>query len=233
MLERYRRIILAAIPLALVVSCSEGISRSVLTTVLRVDGDVQAAGNENASFGQISAGARFSSGMILRTGQGTLDLQIMPGLQVRLGPNSELKLEQMTLARDGNETASGMSDRVAKLVLRYGRATVYLQDADGSWGTLTVATEEVTIGSRRGCLFQVETAEGQTRLVCSRGNLFASAPKGSSSTIPGGYFAEWPLTQPPSPAEGDSAAQNAVAESLKTAQELDQLLEKQTPYIPW
>src|SRR3954447_20607008 len=117
---RWRPIICLVALTVCFAACSEGISRSVLTTVLRIEGRAEAASGENAPFTPLSAASRLGVGAHVRTSEGTVDCQIMPRPQGRLGPCAELGGEKMSLTRARSEPAEGMSNRVAKLRLRRG-----------------------------------------------------------------------------------------------------------------
>jgi len=55
-------------------------------------------------FSRVNADSVFGSGTVLRTSPNAgLDLILVPGILVRLFESSELKIEELTLVKDGNE----------------------------------------------------------------------------------------------------------------------------------
>ena len=66
--------------------------------------------------------AKFTTADTVRTSDGaSINLALIPGAFVQLSGNSEIKIEDLSLTKDGNETAGGMLDRRARIRLNRGR----------------------------------------------------------------------------------------------------------------
>jgi hypothetical protein len=230
-----------AVLLALLTGCWEGISRHVLATVLSVRGEATVQPNERGNVQALTADSLFGGGSVLRTSPGaTLDLMLVPGILLRLFENSELKVEELLLVKDGNETAGGMLSRTARVRLVRGRLIAYFLAADDeTQGQLIISTDRVKLTANPATLMRVDTDQNSTRVVSALGIIYpsrvgeaqaASSPnRGSASSsgteserpaIQKGFFQAWPSTPHAIPAAEDSQAQTELAETVQIGEEL-------------
>src|SRR5437764_9274976 len=109
----------------LVGGCSRGIARATAATVLFVKGNVTFGKMERNQFRPITARSTIPHGDIVRTSDGAaVNLALVPGAFIQLSGNSEIKIEELSLTKDGNETAGGMRDRRTRMRLSRGRVSI-------------------------------------------------------------------------------------------------------------
>src|SRR5215471_2436034 len=92
--------------------CSKGITRSTVTVVLFVKGNVMFGSAERNDFQPVTPKSKIHAGDVVRTSGGaSINLGLIPGAFIQLPANSEIKIENLTLTKDGNDTAERMLDR--------------------------------------------------------------------------------------------------------------------------
>src|SRR5215831_4989548 len=105
--------------------CSKGITRATVATIFFVKGDVVFGNAEQNQFEPVRPKSKIRGGDIVRTADGaSINLALVPSAFVQVSGNSEIKIEQLKLTKDGNETAGGMLERRAHIRLVRGRASV-------------------------------------------------------------------------------------------------------------
>src|SRR4030095_9776913 len=88
----------------LVNGCSKDISRATAATVLSVKDRVVFGNAERNAFEPVTLKSRIHDGDTVRSANGaSLDLTLIPGTLVRLSGDSEIKIEQLSITKDGNE----------------------------------------------------------------------------------------------------------------------------------
>ena len=201
--------------------CSKGISRATAATVFSVKGRVVFGNAERNDFQQATVKSRIHSGDTVQSSDGaSIDLALIPAALARLSGDAEIKIDEFSITKDGNQTAGGMRDRTARIRLSRGRVAVLFIPTDRSASQFAVTTGQLTIKPDSECLFCVWTDGKTTRLTCTKGKITASAAA-QPVTIAGGYFQEWPTTRKaPVPATEDAAAQIDITESLEAEQRL-------------
>src|SRR5213080_2358124 len=123
------------------IGCSKGITRATAATVLFVRGDVVFGQAERNRFQPVTPSSKIRDGDVVRTSDGAaINLVLVPGAFVRVSENSEIKIEALSLTKDGNETAGGVLDRSARVRLNRGRVSVW---TDGSITRVTCARGEL------------------------------------------------------------------------------------------
>jgi hypothetical protein len=212
-------------------SCWEGISRHVLATVLAVHGDVTVRPNERSGFQPITTDSVFGDGATIRTATGAeVDLMPVPGVYVRLLEHSELKIDKITLVKDGDETASGTISRTVRLRLVAGGGVACFEETDEPQSQLIVATDRVMLIANPGTLFRVATDEHNTRAVSAKGTIYSSAPASRGVGVPSGFFQAWPsFTREPTRAADDQQAQIELSHAIKAGEELQKEQEENLP----
>jgi FecR-like protein len=196
--------------------CSKGITRSTAATVFFVKGNVVFGNAERNDFRPVSAKSKIHAGDTVRTSDGaSLDLALMPGAFVQLSGNSEIKIEDLRLTKDGNETAGGVLDRRAAIRLNRGKIVSLFSHSDRSASEFSVATGQVLLRPDSDCLFSVSTDGTTTRAACGRGELSVPGADRPPMTIVAGYFSQWPAAaKEPMAAITDARAQMDVKTAL-------------------
>jgi len=202
--------------------CSKGISRATAAAVFSVKGRIVFGNAERNDFQPVTLKSRIHSGDIVRSSDGaSIDLALIPAALARLSSDSEIKIDELSITKDGNQTAGGMRDRTARIRLNRGRVIVLFVPTDRSGSQFAVTTGQLTIKPDSDCLFCVWTDGKTTRLTCAKGKITVSADAQTPVTIAAGYFQEWPTTRKaPVPATEDAAAQIDITESLEAEQRL-------------
>src|SRR5215471_13798457 len=158
--------------------CSRGITRATAATVFFVRGNVVFGNAERNDFQPVSSRSKVHAGDTVRTSDGaSINLALIPGAFVQLSENSEIKIEDLRLTKDGNETAGGMLDRRVSIRLNRGRIVSLFSRTNRSGSHFDVTTSQVTFTRDSDCLFCVWTDGTTTRATCGRGevNAFADA----------------------------------------------------------
>lgn len=202
--------------------CSKGVSRATAATVFFVRGNVVFGNAERNHLQPVTSKSKIQAGDVVRTSDGaSINLALMPGAFVQLSGNSEIKIEDLRLTKDGNETAGGVLDRRASIRLNRGKIVSLFSHSDTSGSELGVATAQITLRPDSDCLFSVWTDGTTTRVACGRGELSAPADVQSQMKIAAGYFSQWPPTaREPIAAIADASAQMDIKMALDVELEL-------------
>ena len=209
--------ILVVLCCGLATGCSKGISRETAATVLSVKGTVAFGSAEQNNFQPVTLKSPIHDGNTVRTRDGaSIELALIPAAFAQVSGNSEIKIEQLRIVKDGNQTDGGMRDRSARIQLSQGKITVLFSRSDKSASQFFINSRQVTISADSDCLFRVLTDDTTTRITCVRGKIYASADAQPPVTIGAGYFQQWPSTHPePVAAADDETAQIDITDSLE------------------
>ncbi len=202
--------------------CSKGITRATAATVFFVRGNVVFGNAERNDFQPVTSKSKIHMGDTVRTAEGaSINLALIPGAFVQLSGNSEIKIEDLRLTKDGNETAGGVLDRRAQIRLNRGRIVSLFSRSDRSGSHFDVTTSQVTFAPDSDCLFSVWTDGTTTRATCGRGEVSASADAQPPVKIAAGYFSQWPTaSKEPTAAIADAGAQMDIKTALDVEPEL-------------
>jgi hypothetical protein len=202
--------------------CSGGLTRSTVARIFFVNGDVVFGNAERNQFQPVTSTCKIQTGDTVRTSKdAAINLALVPGAFVRLSGNSEMKIEELRLRKDGNETAGGMLDRRARVRLDHGKANILFSRPDRSASYLAVTTNQSTVTPDSDCLFSVWTNGTTTRVTCGRGEVIASGAGQPTVNIAAGYFQQWPMgSKQPIAATSDAGAQMDIRTSLAAEKEL-------------
>jgi hypothetical protein len=211
-----------ALSFFLATGCSKGITRATAAKVFFVNGDVVYGKGERDHFHPVTARSKILRGSIVRTAEGaTINLALIPGAFIRLWGNSEIQIEELSLTKDGNQTAEGMLDRRARIRLNRGRLSILFSQSDRSGSHLAVSTKHATLVPDSDCLFTIWTDSSITRVTCGRGEVIASGEGQPNIKIAAGYFCQWPTAgKEPIAATGEARAQADVMASFDAEKEL-------------
>ena len=202
--------------------CSKGITRATAATVFFVRGDVVFGNAEKNNFQPVTLRSKIHSGDTVRTSDGaSINLALMPGAFVQLSGNSQIKIQDLRLTKDGNETAGGVLDRRASVQLNRGRIVSLYSRSDRSASEFSVATGQVTLSPDSDCLFSVSTDGTTSRVTCGRGEVRTSTDARPEMKITAGYFSQWPTaSKEASAATADASAQIDLKTALDVEPEL-------------
>jgi hypothetical protein len=209
--------ILLALCCGFATGCSKGISRGTAATVLSVKGTVVFGSAEQNNFQPVTLKSRIHDGNIVRTRDGaSIDLALIPAALAQVSGNSEIKIEELRITKDGNQTDGGMRDRSARIRLSQGKITILFSRSNKSASQFSINSRQVTISGDSDCLFRVQTDDTTTRVTCGRGKIYATAGAQAPVTIGAGYFRQWPSARPePVAAADDETAQIDIMDSLE------------------
>jgi len=202
--------------------CSKGITRATAATVFFVRGNVVFGDAERNDFQPVTSKSKIHAGNVVRTSDGaSINLALIPGAFVQLSGNSEIKIEDLSLTKDGNETAEGVLDRRAWIRLNRGRIVSLFSHSDRSASEFSVTTGQVLLRPDSDCLFSVWTNGTTSRAACGRGEVSASADAQPPLKLAAGYFSQWPtVSKEPIAATANASAQMDIKTALDAELEL-------------
>jgi|ERR1051326_477509 hypothetical protein len=224
-----RFVVLTVGSLLALVGCWEGITRSVSATLLSTHGKVSFL-EGSAEFRPLEGRSTFAAGAVLRTeSDGQLDLVLIPGALAKISSDSELKIAELQLTKDGNETGDAMRGRHARVELLRGSMVVLFE----GFARFKVDTHEVGITVLPSCLFRVDVDGPKTRLTVVRGKLYAAPKGGDGSALNAGDTREWSSEPGKSPTASASTKTTNPAEILETSRELQELASARRDRLPF
>jgi hypothetical protein len=198
--------------------CSKGIIPATSAAVLSVRGKVLFGNAQQNDFQPFTLKSRIREGNTVRSSRGaSVDLALIPGALVQLSGDSEIHIEELKIAKDGNDSAGDMQERIGRIRLNRGRIVVLFIPSDGLASQFVITASELTIKPDSACLFCVRSDGATTRVTCAKGNVNVSAEAHPPVTIAAGYFQEWPNKRAkPVAAADDATAQIDITESLES-----------------
>jgi hypothetical protein len=202
--------------------CSKGITRSTVAVVFSVRGNVVFGNAERNDFQPVTPKSRIQAGDVVRTSDGaSINLGLIAGAFVQLVGNSEIKIEDLRLTKDGNDTAERMLDRRAWIRLNHGRIVCSFSQSDKTASDFGITTGQITVRPASDCLFSVWTDGTTSRATCERGEVSAAADAQPPLKIAAGYFSQWPTaSKEPIAASTDARAQMDITTALGVEPEL-------------
>jgi hypothetical protein len=202
--------------------CSKEITRSTLAIVFSVKGNVVFGNAERNDFQPVTPKSKIHAGDSVRTSDGgSINLALIPGAFVQLAGNSEIKIEDLRLTKDGNDTAERMLDRRAWIRLNRGRIVCSFSQSNKTASEFGITTGQITVRPDSDCLFSVWTDGTTSRATCGRGEVSAAADAKPPLKIAAGYFSQWPIaSKEPIAASADSQAQMDITTALRVEPEL-------------
>jgi hypothetical protein len=217
--------LLLALCCGLANGCSGGVTRRTAATVLSVKGNVVFGMAEQNNFQPVTRESRIYDGNIVRTSDGALlNLGLIAAALAQMSSNSEIKIEELKIAKDGNQTGGNMRSRSARIRLNRGKITLLFSGRDKSTSQFAVSTPAVTVTADSDCLLRVQRDDTTTRVTCVQGKVYASTGAQPPIAIGAGYFQQWPSTRPePVAATEDAAAQIDITDSLEIENQLREL----------
>ena len=209
--------------LLLASGCSKDTTRGIAATVFSIKGTVIFGNAERNNFQQVTLKSKIHSGNTVRSSDGaSIDLAFFPPALSQLAADSEITIDELSITKDGNQTAADMGARTARIRLNRGKVIVLFMPGDNKSSQFAITTGQLTIKPDSDSLFSVWTDGKTTRVTCTKGKVSAPADAQSPATITAGYFQEWPVTRKaPIPATENAGAQIDVTESLEAEQPLE------------
>ena len=138
-----------------------------------------------------------------------------------------MRIEKLSVAKDGDETGNAMNLRQASVELREGRVHAFLPTAGPSRAELTMHTSAGTLVANAGSLFSVKLDGELIHVLCLRGEVRWAGS--ASVTIQAGFYIERKLNEQgdatPRPASEAASAQLEVLEALDSAKTIAELEE--------
>ena len=190
--------------------------------VFSVRGRVIFGNSERNDLQPVTLKSRIHSSDTVRSSRAaSIDLALIPAALAQIAGDSEIKIDELSIAKDGNQTAGGIRDRTARIRLSRGKVIVLFTPSDKSASQFAVTTGQLTVKPDSDCLFCIWTDGKTTRVTCAKGNVNAPSDAQAPVTIAAGYFHEWPIMRKtPVPATEDASAQIDITESLEAEQRL-------------
>jgi len=202
--------------------CSKEITRSTVTVVFFVRGNVVFGNAEQNDFQQVTPKSKIHAGDIVRTSEGaSINLGLIPGAFIQLSGNSEIKIEDLRLTKDGNDTAERTLDRRGWIRLNRGRIVTLFKQSEKTASDFGVTTSQITLKPDSDSLFSVWTDGTTSRVTSVQGEVSASADAQPPLKIAAGYFSQWPTaSKEPIAASADANAQLDIKAALDVEPEL-------------
>lgn len=203
--------------------CSKDTTREIAATVFLIKGRVIFGSAERDKFRAATLKSRIHGGDTVRSSDSaSIDFALIPPALAQLGGDSEITIDELSITKDGNQTAGGMGARTARIRLNRGKVIVLFMPGDNRASEFAIITGQLTIKPDSDCLFSVWTDGKTTRVTCTKGKITAPADAQTPATITAGYFQEWPITRKePIRATENASAQIDVTESLDAEQPLE------------
>jgi hypothetical protein len=224
------RIGLATIFAFVLSGCWEGTSRQVVATILSLRGQIVYSSKEGAGFEPISSETRLGGDSTLRTSTDSeINIALIPGALAQISGNAELKIDELKLTKDGNETGDAIRERIARVEFRRGGMVVLF---DG-FARFTIQTPQATITVLPGCLIRLDVDVRRTRLTCVRGKIYGAREPAHIRAVDAGYVCEWPSDHGAVPAAGDAQGQIDATATLQVARELSDLEAARRDHLPF
>ena len=202
--------------------CFKGVTRATAVTVFFIRGNAVFGPSGGSAFQPVTSKTKIFAGDIVRTtGDAAINMALIPGTFVQLSGNSEIEIEELSLKKDGNDTAGGMLDRRARITLHRGRVSILFSQAASHTSHFTLATSQAKVTPDSDCLFSVWTDGTTTRATCVRGEVDALTEGQAAVKIAAGYLYKWPTpAKAPIAASADGSAQMDILSSLEAEKEL-------------
>src|SRR5260370_119507 len=210
--------------------CWEGTTRSVSATVLSTRGEVVCLSKGSTNFRPVTPEVKLSADSILKTSSGArANLVLIPGALAQVSGDSELKIDQLKLRKDGDETGDAIRERIARIEVHRGGIVVLFE----GFARFTIETPHPTISVLPSCLLRLDVDKRGTRATCVRGKFYATPKNGPIVAIDAGYFHEWPSERDAMSAAEDGRGQTDTMSTLEAARELQELAAAQRERLPF
>lgn len=149
---------------------------------------------------------------------------LLPNALVELGESAELRILELSLTKDGNETGDAILRRTVRCELVRGALVVSQEEEPEITAALQLVleTNAGAVSSNFETVSRLDVSELRTRVLCGSGTI-SFAPKVASSgvTLKPGETGEWsPTGATLGPSDTDARSQTELTEMLDRALEL-------------
>jgi hypothetical protein len=213
----------------LLLGCGPPNDQPVLGSVFRIEGSGTISERADSSNARaLSREERFGAGDQIRVGDdGVAVLCLTPGIYLRCFKETYVRIEALTVSKDGNETGNAMNTRRASVRFEEGRGHFFLPAAGSSRADVRIDSRRGTLSARAGSLFSITLKGDSMRVLCARGELNWSGSAAGVTTIGAGYFSDRGSdaggTRDPSSAADDASAQEEIIALLDSSQAIAEL----------
>ena len=226
----------------LMAACQRDHGYAVLASVFKVEGHAtfHHSGPKSQTDEVLSSRSRLAASDIIELrDESTAALSLIPGIFIEVQPHTILKIEELRVSKDGNETADGMQSRSAIIRLQQGAIRARLPNHGAGRVRLRVKTGAGAVAAGRNSLFSLRVDGDSMRIVCVRGKVtWQTKPGSRPMLLPPGNFIDAKFDGN-TPAESKSVSRNVEAESeadaiIGTSGFLDDLTAKErNELVPW
>jgi hypothetical protein len=213
----------------ILVSCGPPKDHPVLGSIFQIEGNGTISGKSDSTKSRtLSRNDNLTAGDEIRLQANSVAvLCLTPGIYLRCFGESHIRIDALTISKDGDETGNAMHMRRATIRLEAGRFHVFLPDAGGSRGDLRIDSPRGTFAAKAGTLFSLSVAADSARVLCARGEIDWKETPSGSTKIGAGYFLDRENTSPapgePTLASDDPAAQMEIVALLESADSIMEL----------
>jgi hypothetical protein len=228
------------IAIALLSGCVRFEAREVMATVLFARGN--AVARSGPQIGKqshpIAVGSLIPSGNQIQTSRdAVVALSLIPGVSIEVEGETDLAVERLRVAKDGDAMVDAMRARVAIIRLKNGVIRASLRQMESSRSDFEVQTKQGTIVARPGAIFSVRADAEILRVICLRGETgLRDSHDNSFHQIPAGYYRDYTSDRNGNllAALEDPQVEEEAAAGLATASFLErlELLARNAP-APW
>ncbi|MGI8957318.1 MAG: FecR domain-containing protein [Chthoniobacterales bacterium] len=202
--------------------------------MLSVQGEVSRISAGRRVSALLATDSRLAAGDTLRVSPGArLDLALLPGILMQVAGGSELAIEKLQLAKDGNDTGGHIFNREVRLRLNRGAIIIAVESLSATPAQLDVVTPHAAIRGDADCLFQIRVNDSKTRVTCVRGEVQAGEGNREPSVMGEGDARDWPFGRMEAASRpGDSPARPELSDALKAEEQLRELASQHPPALP-
>lgn len=146
---------------------NEALGSPIEAVVKSISGNVEFSTSGSSTFQALKVGQKLAMGSTIRTGtDGTLTVLTVPGAAIKLGPKSELVLNELEFAKTGDTVTS----RKATLDLKSGTVSALIQNNEPKVTDFKIKTPQ-GIAAARGTFFAVTVEDGESHVAVKEGKV--------------------------------------------------------------
>jgi hypothetical protein len=164
---RYRRLIIQLVCVLITTLWTNAFSAPVEAEIKSMNGTAEFKTPETSAFQPLKVGQKLVMGTTIRTGDdGMLVVLTVPGAAIKLGPKSELALNELEFAKTGDSVTA----RKATLDLKSGTVSALIQNNEPKVTDFKIKTPQ-GIAAARGTFFAVTVEDGQSHVAVKEGKV--------------------------------------------------------------
>jgi hypothetical protein len=213
----------------LLLGCGPPADQPVLGTIFQLEGTVIIGDTtQSPTKRPTGRGDTVAAGDEIRVGRkSSAVLCLTPGIYLRCFEETHLRIEALTVSKDGDETANAMNGRRAAVRFEEGRIDFSLPAAGPSQTILRIDSPNGALSAKAGSLFSITVKDESMRIVCARGEVSSIEADSAATTVGAGYF--WETQREPDPPSkpglvaDDATAQAEIMRLLESAEVITEL----------